>query len=163
MVGGPEETLAEVKDILGAMGTSVTWVGRIGSGNIAKLANQMIVALNIAAMSEAMVLATKAGVDPERVFQAVRGGLAGSTVLNAKMPLVLDGNFKPGFRLELHIKDLLNAMDTAHQLGVPVPLSSLVLEMMQALKVDGKASQDHGGLIQFYEKLAQVEVRRLRP
>jgi 2-hydroxy-3-oxopropionate reductase len=160
MVGGPEEALAQVKDILAVMGSSVTWVGKIGSGNIAKLANQMIVALNIAAMSEAMVLATKAGVDPEKVFQAIRGGLAGSTVLNAKMPLVLEGNFQPGFRIELHIKDLLNALDTAHQLGVPVPLSGLVLEMMQALKVAGKAKQDHGGLIQFYENLAQVEVRR---
>ncbi|MFW6262281.1 MAG: NAD-binding protein, partial [Spirochaetota bacterium] len=122
--------------------------------------NQVIVALNIAAMSEAMVLATKAGVDPDRVFQAIRGGLAGSTVLDAKMPLVLDGNFKPGFRIELHIKDLQNALDTAHALGVPVPLSSVVMEEMQALKVDGKAGDDHGGLIQFYEKLAQQQVRK---
>jgi len=120
----------------------------------------MIVALNIAAMSEAMVLATKAGVDPDRVFQAIRGGLAGSTVLDAKMPLALAGNFKPGFRIELHIKDLANALDTAHELGVPVPLSSLAMEIMQALRVDGKAGDDHGGIIQFYEKLAQVKVRR---
>jgi len=145
---------------LAVMGASVTWVGEIGSGNTTKLANQIIVALNIAAMSEAMVLATKAGVDPERVFQAIRGGLAGSTVLDAKMPLALKGNFKPGFRIELHIKDLANALDTAHEIGVPVPLSSLVMEAMQALRVDGKAGDDHGGLIQFYEKLAKVEVRK---
>jgi len=160
MVGGPAETFEEVKNILSVMGASVTRVGEIGSGNTTKLANQIIVALNIAAMSEAMVLATKAGVDPENVFKAIRGGLAGSTVLDAKMPLALKGNFKPGFRIELHIKDLANALDTAHELGVPVPLSSVVMEVMQALKVDGKGADDHGGIIQFYEKLAHVEVRQ---
>jgi len=161
MVGGPQETFEKVKDILGVMGASVTLVGEIGSGNMTKLANQIIVALNIAAMSEAMVLAAKAGVDPEKVFQAIRGGLAGSTVLDAKMPLVLDGNFKPGFRIELHIKDLANALDTAHEVGVPLPLSAAVMEVMQALKVDDKGADDHGGIIQFYEKLAKVEVRKM--
>ncbi len=160
MVGGKKEVFEKVEDILKVMGASAVLVGDIGSGNTTKLANQIIVALNIAAMSEAMVLATKAGVDPERVYQAIRGGLAGSTVLNAKVPLVLDGNFKPGFRIELHIKDLANALDTAHEIGVPVPLASGVMEVMQALKVDGKAGDDHGGIIQFYEKLAKVEVRR---
>jgi 2-hydroxy-3-oxopropionate reductase len=160
MVGGPAKAFEKIKDILAVMGGSVTLVGDIGSGNMTKLANQIIVALNIAAMSEAMVLATKSGVDPEKVFQAIRGGLAGSTVLDAKMPLVLDGNFKPGFRIELHIKDLANALDTAHEVGVPVPLTSVVMEAMQALKVDGKGADDHGGIVQFYEKLAKVEVRR---
>jgi len=162
MVGGSQETFDEVEDILSVMGASVTRVGEIGSGNMTKLANQIIVALNIAAMSEAMVLAAKAGVNAEKVFQAIRGGLAGSTVLDAKMPLVLEGNFKPGFRIELHIKDLANALDTAHEVGVPVPLSSAVMEVMQALKVDGKGADDHGGIIQFYEKLAKVEVRAVR-
>jgi 2-hydroxy-3-oxopropionate reductase len=160
MVGGPQKTFDEVKGILEVMGASVRRVGEIGSGNITKLANQIIVALNIAAMGEAMVLATKAGVDPEEVYQAIRGGLAGSTVLDAKMPLVLKGNFKPGFRIELHIKDLMNALNTAKELGVPAFLSSQVMEIMQALKVDGKAQDDHGGIIQFYEKLAKVEVRK---
>jgi 2-hydroxy-3-oxopropionate reductase len=160
MVGGKKEVFKQVENILKVMGASAVLVGDIGSGNTTKLANQIIVALNIAAMSEAMVLATKAGVDPEKVFQAIRGGLAGSTVLNAKMPLVLDGNFKPGFRIELHIKDLANALDTAHEIGVPVPLASGVMEIMQALKVDGKGSNDHGGIIQFYEKIAKAEVRR---
>lgn len=159
MVGGPQETFEQVKGILSAMGSSVTRVGAIGSGNVTKLANQIIVALNIAGMSEAMVLATKAGVNPEQVFQAIRGGLAGSAVLDAKVPLALKGNFKPGFRIELHIKDLANALDTAHELGVPVPLSSVVMEIMQALKSDGKAGNDHGGIIQFYEQLAKVQVR----
>jgi len=160
MVGGPKNTFEKVKDILSVMGASVTWVGQIGSGNTTKLANQIIVALNIAAMSEAMVLAAKSGVNPEKVYQAIRGGLAGSTVLDAKMPLVLAGNFKPGFRIELHIKDLANALDTARELGIPVPLSSAVMEIMQALKADGKDKDDHGGIIQFYEKVAKVEVRR---
>lgn len=160
MVGGPQETFEKVKDILGVMGSSVTYVGDIGSGNITKLANQIIVALNIAAMSEAMVLATKAGVDPEKVFEAIKGGLAGSAVLNAKMPLVLKGNFKPGFRILLHIKDLANALDTAHELGVPLPLSSVIMELMQALRVDGKGGDDHGGIVQFYEKAAKVNVRK---
>lgn len=160
MVGGRQEVFDQVKEMLLVMGASAVLVGDIGSGNTTKLANQIIVALNIAAMSEAMVLATKAGVDPEKVYQAIRGGLAGSTVLDAKAPLALAGNFKPGFRIELHIKDLTNALDTAHELGVPVPLTSGIMETMQALKVDGKAGDDHGGIIQFYEKLAKVAVRK---
>ncbi len=125
-----------------------------------KLANQIIVALNIAALSEAMVLAAKSGVDPETVYKAIRGGLAGSTVMEAKTPMILAGNFKPGFRIELHIKDLANAIETGHDVGVPLPLTSQVMEMMQALKVDGKAGNDHSGLVQYYEKLAQFEARK---
>jgi 2-hydroxy-3-oxopropionate reductase len=160
MAGGKEAVFEKVKDVLLKMGASAVLCGDIGAGNVTKLANQIIVALNIAAMSEAFVLAVKAGVDPERVFNAVKGGLAGSTVLNAKAPMVLQGNYKPGFRIELHIKDLQNALDTAHETGVPVPLTSQVMEIMQALKVDGKQADDHGGLIQFYEKLAGVKVRK---
>ena len=160
MVGGPEKIFESVKDILLTMGSSAVLVGDIGSGNVTKLANQIIVALNISAMSEAMVLAAKSGVDPEKVYNAIKGGLAGSTVLDAKVPLVLQGNFKPGFRIELHIKDLMNALETAHEVGVPIPLTSQVMEIMQALKVDGKAADDHGGIIRFYEKLAGIEVRK---
>ncbi|MFC1562816.1 2-hydroxy-3-oxopropionate reductase [candidate division KSB1 bacterium] len=160
MVGGPETAFEEVKEILAVMGSSVTYVGEIGSGNTTKLANQIIVALNIAAMSEAMVLAAKAGVKPEKVYNAIRSGLAGSTVLDAKMSMILEGNFKPGFRIGLHIKDMLNALETAHELCVPLPLSSQILEIMQALKVDGKAVDDHCGIVQFYEKLAKIKVRK---
>lgn len=160
MVGGDEETFNKVKDILGTMGSSVKLVGDIGSGNITKLANQIIVALNIAALGEAMVLATKAGVDPEKVFQAIRGGLAGSTVMDAKMPMILNGNFKPGFRIELHIKDLTNALDTARELGVPVSLSNQVLEIMKTLQRTGKGKDDHCGIVQYYEGQADTEVRR---
>ena len=160
MVGGEEKIFEQVKDILFKLGTSVVLVGDIGSGNVTKLANQIIVALNIAAMSEAFVLATKAGVNPEKVFTAIKDGLAGSTVLNAKAPMVLNRNFKAGFRIELHIKDLMNAMDTAHKIDVPLPLTGQVLEMMQALKVDGKEKNDHSGLIQYFEKLAGIEVKK---
>ncbi|MGA2571581.1 MAG: 2-hydroxy-3-oxopropionate reductase, partial [Terracidiphilus sp.] len=137
MVGGKEAVFEKVKDVLLKMGASAVLCGDIGAGNVTKLANQIIVALNIAAMSEAFVLATKAGVDPERVFNAIKGGLAGSTVLNAKAPMVLEGNYKPGFRIELHIKDLQNALDTAHETATPIPLTSQIMEIMQALKVDG--------------------------
>ncbi len=160
MVGGKQEVFDKVKDILLKMGASAVLCGDIGAGNVTKLSNQIIVALNIAAMSEALVLATKAGVDPEKVFNAIKGGLAGSTVLNAKAPMVLEGNYKPGFRIELHIKDLQNALDTAHEISTPIPLTSHVMEMMQAMKVDGKQTEDHGGLIQFYEKLAGIKVRK---
>jgi len=160
MVGGKKEIFEKCQGFLDKMGTSVVLCGDIGAGNMTKLANQIIVALNIAAMSEALVLGAKAGVDPETIFKAIRGGLAGSTVLEAKVPMVLSGNFKPGFRIELHIKDLANALDTAHELGVPLLLTSQVMEIMQALKVDGKAGNDHAGVVQFYEKLAKCEVRK---
>lgn len=160
MVGGDEDTFSIVKDILLIVGASAVYCGESGSGNTTKLANQIIVALNIAAVSEAFVLAKKAGVDPVKVFDAIKGGLAGSTVMNAKVPLALEGNFKPGFRIELHIKDLQNAIDTGHDVGVPLPLTASVMEIMQALKVDGKAKDDHGGIIQYYEKLAGIEVRK---
>jgi 2-hydroxy-3-oxopropionate reductase len=119
-----------------------------------------VVALNIAAVSEAFVLATKAGVNPRSVFDAIKGGLAGSTVMNANVPMILDGNFKPGFRVELHIKDLQNALDTAHNLNVPIPLTASVMEILQALKVDGHAASDHSAIVRYYEKLAQIEVRK---
>ena len=159
MAGGKAEIFEKVKPVLLKMGTSAVLCGEIGSGNVTKLANQIIVALNIAAMSEALVLAAKAGVDPGRVFAAIRGGLAGSTVLDAKAPMVCTGNYKPGFRMELHIKDLQNALDTAHAIGVPVPLTGTVMEIMQALRADGKQKDDHCGVIQFYEKLSGQLVR----
>ena len=114
----------------------------------------------IESVSEAFVLATKAGVNPEAVFNAIKGGLAGSTVMNAKVPMILDGNFKPGFRIELHIKDLQNALDTAHALNCPVPLTAGIMEIMQALKADEMATCDHSAVVRFYEKLAKVEVRK---
>jgi len=160
MVGGKEAVFERCRPLLLQMGASAVLCGDIGAGNTTKLANQIVVALNIAAVSEAFVLAAKAGLDPETVFKAIRGGLAGSTVMEAKGPMILAGNFKPGFRIDLHIKDLANALETGHEIGVPLPLTSQVMEMMQALKVDGKSGNDHSGLVQYYEKLAQFEARR---
>jgi 2-hydroxy-3-oxopropionate reductase len=160
MVGGKKEVFDKCYPILKAMAGSVVLTGEIGAGNVTKLANQVVVALNIAAMSEALVLATKAGVAPELVYQAIRGGLAGSTVLDAKAPLVMDRKFKPGFRINLHIKDLNNALETAGEIGVPLPLTAAVLQMMQALKVAGMGESDHCALARYYEGLAKVEVRR---
>jgi 2-hydroxy-3-oxopropionate reductase len=142
------------------MGSSAVLTGDLGAGNVTKLANQIIVALNIAAVSEALVLATKAGVDPNLVYQAIRGGLAGSTVLDAKAPLMMDRKFNPGFRINLHIKDLGNVLETSHEVGVPLPLSAAVMEIMQALKVDGMGENDHGSIVRYYEKLAHTEVKR---
>jgi 2-hydroxy-3-oxopropionate reductase len=160
MVGGDAQAFETVKPMLLKMGASAVRVGESGSGNVTKLANQIIVALNIAAVSEAMVLAEKCGVDAEKVFEAIKGGLAGSTVLNAKMPMILVGNFKPGFRIELHIKDLQNALDAAHNVGSPIPLTAEVMEMMQALKTMGKQKNDHGGLVEYYEMLSGTAVRQ---
>ncbi|OON39600.1 2-hydroxy-3-oxopropionate reductase [Izhakiella australiensis] len=160
MVGGDKELFDKCYDIMKSMAGSVVHTGEIGAGNVTKLANQVIVALNIAAMSEALTLATKAGVSPELVYQAIRGGLAGSTVLDAKAPMVLDRNFKPGFRIDLHIKDLMNALDTSHGIGAQLPLTAAVMEMMQALRGDGLGNADHSALACYYEKLTNVEVTR---
>ena len=158
MVGGKQEDFDRGYPILAKMGKSVVRCGAIGAGNTTKLANQIIVALNIAALSEALVLGTKAGVDPAVIFNAIRGGLAGSTVMEAKTPLMLAANFKPGFKIDLHIKDLANALATGHEIGVPLPLTSQVMEILQALKVDGKGQNDHSGIVQFYEKMARIDV-----
>jgi 2-hydroxy-3-oxopropionate reductase len=158
MVGGDRAVFDQVRDVLANMAASVVFVGEIGAGNIAKLANQVVVALNIAAVSEALVLAKKAGVAPQGVVEAIRGGLAGSAVLEAKAPMMLDHNFQPGFRINLHIKDLLNALDTSHCVGAPLPLTAAVLEIMTALKADGHAGEDHSGLVQFYESIAQTSL-----
>jgi len=160
MVGGDKAVFDKCYEVMKSMAGSVVHTGDIGAGNVTKLANQVIVALNIAAMSEALVLATKAGVNPDLVFQAIRGGLAGSTVLEAKAPMGMDRNFKPGFRIELHIKALANALDTSHEIGAQLPLTASVMEIMQALKADGHGQSDHSAIARYYESLAKVEVTR---
>jgi len=160
MCGGKKADFEEALPILKCMGASVVLCGDIGAGNVTKLANQIVVALNIAAVSEAMVLATKAGVDPQLVFDAIKGGLAGSTVMNAKAPMMLDRNIKPGFRINLHIKDLDNAMAAGHAVGVPLPLTGQAREIMEALKVDGMGDADHSAIVRYYEKLAKTEVKK---
>jgi 2-hydroxy-3-oxopropionate reductase len=109
-------------------------------------------------MSEALLLAQKAGVSPDLVYKAIRGGLAGSAVLDAKAPLIMERKFEPGFRIRLHIKDLNNVLETSHNLGVPLPLTAAVMEMMQALRVDGFGDEDHCSLVKYYEKLANITI-----
>jgi len=154
MVGGKEEDFNEAKPLFDVMGSSALLVGPIGSGNTCKLSNQMIVALNIAALAEGLLLAKKAGADPEKVFNAIKGGLAGSTVMNAKAPMMLEGNFKPGFKIDLHIKDLNNALETAQSSGMPAPLTASVMQILQALKLDGEGQSDHSAILKFYEKIS---------
>lgn len=153
MVGGDEAVFNEVKPILLNMGASAVYCGEIGAGNTTKLANQVIVALNIAACAEAFMLSTKAGVDPQKVYNAIRGGLAGSTVMDAKIPKILNDDYKPGFKIDLHIKDLNNALETGHGVGSPLPLTAAVMEMLQMLHADGCGQDDHCGLAKYYEKL----------
>lgn len=160
MVGGDQADFERILPYFHLMGASALLVGPCGSGSIAKLANQIIVNLNITAVAEALVFATKAGVDPEKVYQAIRGGLAGSTVLDAKAPMMIQRNFKPGGKLSINLKDIKNVMATAHALDVPLPFTSQLLEMMQALKVDGHLDDDHSVYVQYFEKLAQVQVQK---
>lgn len=160
MVGGKQEVFDKALPILEAMGAYVTLTGPIGAGNVTKLANQIMVASNIAAMGEALVLATKAGLDPQVVFEAVKGGLAGSTVLNFKAPMVIARNFQPGFRIRLHQKDLRNALAAAEALGVSLPITSLVQEMLVALMNDGMGDLDHSAIVRYLERLAHVEVKK---
>lgn len=158
MVGGKKELFDKYYDMLMVMAGSVVYVGELGSGNVAKLANQIVVAVNIAAVSEALTFAKKAGTDPELVYQAIRGGLAGSTVMDAKAPMMLGRNFKPGFRIELHIKDLNNALNAAHAISSPVPLTGQLMEIMQGLKADGYEKEDHSSIVKYYEKIANTTV-----
>lgn len=130
------------------------------SGSVAKLANQVIVNLTIAAVSEAMVLAARAGADPEKVFDAIRGGLAGSAVLEAKVPMMLDRNFKPGGKISINRKDIRNVLDAAHSLDVPVPMSAQLYEIFQTLKVQGRMDEDHSAIVRYFEQLAGVTVQR---
>ena len=159
MVGGTEEDFERAKPYFEPLGSSAVLVGPIGSGNTCKLTNQIIVAVNIAALAEGLMLAKRAGADPEKVFNAIKGGLAGSTVMNAKAPMMLDGSFKPGFKIDLHIKDLSNALDTGYGTGTPLPLTADVMQMMQVLRADELGGADHSALLKYYEKLTGTELR----
>lgn len=153
MVGGKQTVFDAYKPLLLTMGASAVRCGEVGAGNTTKLANQIIVACNIQALSEALMLAKKAGVDPELVFQAIRGGLAGSTVMETKAPMMIGGNDKPGFKIDLHIKDLNNALDCAHSVGAPVPMTAQVQEILQWLHNHEGGQKDHSAIAQYYEYL----------
>jgi 2-hydroxy-3-oxopropionate reductase len=158
MVGGDEKTFREVEPILQVMGKSVVRVGDIGAGQFTKLINQVLVGIHLQAMSEALVFAEKAGLDIQRVYDAIKGGLAGSKVLDAKVPLVLKRDFKPGFRIKLQIKDLKNAIETGRELGVPLPAASLSYSFFVACDTAGKGGLDHCALITVTEELAKTKV-----
>lgn len=159
MAGGDQEDFDALKEYFEAMGSSALLVGGSGSGSVTKLANQVIVNLTIAAVSEAFVLATKAGADPWKVYQAIRGGLAGSVVMDAKIPMIVERNFVPGGKISINHKDIKNVLATAHAIDVPVPMSAQLFEIMQSLKVGGHMNDDHGGIIQYFEQLADVVVK----
>ena len=160
MVGGKQEVFDRYRGILATMGASVVRCGDVGAGNTTKLANQIIVACNIQALAEALTLAQKAGVDPQLVFEAIRGGLAGSTVMNAKAPMMIAGDGKPGFKIDLHIKDLNNALDCAHTVGSPLPMTAGVQEVLQWLHNQGEGQNDHSCIAHYYEKLAGILIGR---
>ncbi|HZP03712.1 MAG TPA: 2-hydroxy-3-oxopropionate reductase [Terracidiphilus sp.] len=159
MVGGKEDVFQKAEPILKCMGSSVTLTGPVGAGNTTKLANQIMVACNIAAMGEALALATRCGLDPDVVVNAIKGGLAGSAVLNAKGPMLIARNFKPGFKIYLHQKDLRNALQTAESNRVCLPITALVQQMLSSLIADGKGDLDHSAIATFIEKASQVEVK----
>lgn len=160
MVGGPEEVVERVRPVLEIIGSTVTRVGDIGAGNVAKLANNAIVAVNIAILGESLVLAAKAGVEPALVARAIAGGLAGSAVLEAKAPKMLSGDLKPGFTVSLHAKDLRNALTTAEASGAPMPLTEQVSHMLAEISEQGHASDDDAALVGWYERLAGIELSR---
>jgi 2-hydroxy-3-oxopropionate reductase len=160
MVGGKEEVFEAHKEILEVMGGSVTLVGNLGAGQTTKLVNQVIVGINIAAVAEGLSLGKKAGVDPENIFNAIRGGLAGSQCMEDKAPRMLEGNYDPGFKMKLHVKDLTNAFETSRDLHNYMPLAAQVMEMMQKLMADGHTEVDHGGMGLFYEKLNNISLKK---
>lgn len=162
MAGGTEQDFDTLQPYMDIMGASALLIGPTGSGSITKLTNQVIVNLTIATVSEAFVLAAKAGADPEKVYQAIRGGLAGSTVLDAKIPMIVERNFKPGGKISINHKDIKNVLATAHDIDVPMPLTAQLFEIMQALKVGGHMDDDHGGIVQYFEQLAGVEVKKIQ-
>ena len=158
MVGGKKEVFDRHKHIFEILGSSIVLCGGYGAGNTTKLANQIVVAANIEAVAEALVLSKKAGLDPNTVYEAIRGGLAGSTVMDAKAPMMIEGNFKPGFRIKLHQKDLHNAILTGKELGVPLPVTSLIQQMIGSLMNDGKEDSDHSAIANFLEQMAGLTI-----
>lgn len=161
MCGGARELFDKYQELLQVMGGSVVHCGEVnGAGDTVKLANQIIVAVNIAAYAEAYSLSTMAGANPQKVFEAIRGGLAGSTVMDAKVPMMMEGNFEPGFRIDLHIKDLNNALDTGHGLGTPLLLTAQVQEILQWLRNNGCGMEAHSAILKYYERITGVEVRK---
>jgi 2-hydroxy-3-oxopropionate reductase len=157
MVGGAEEDFERAKALFEPLGTP-THVGEAGSGQIVKACNQIIVGIVIEGVSEALVLGSKAGVDPAKIIEAVSGGLAGTKVMDQKREKMLEHDFEPGFRSELHHKDLGIALATAREVGVPLPVTSFVDQMLQELQVKGRGGLDHSALLTAIEDAAQHKI-----
>jgi len=160
MVGGDAESFEVVKPLLLKMGSSAVLIGKSGSGSIAKLTNQIIVNMNIATVAEAFVLAMKSGLNVANVFQAIRGGTAGSNVLETKFPMMLERNFEPGGKISINRKDIGNVIEWAHSIDCPVPFTASLYEIFQSLKVAGQMDEDHSSIVKYFEKLADVEVSK---
>jgi 2-hydroxy-3-oxopropionate reductase len=158
MVGGSDDGFARVQPLLALMGKNITHVGGVGDGQVCKVANQIIVALNIGAVAEALVFAAKAGADPARVRQALMGGFASSRVLEVHGERMIKRTFAPGFRIALHQKDLNLALQGARSLGMALPQTAMAAQLMQACSAMGLAQSDHSALVQALEALAQHAV-----
>jgi 2-hydroxy-3-oxopropionate reductase len=158
MVGASEAAFERVKPLLECMGRNITHVGGVGDGQTTKVANQIIVALNIAAVAEALVFASKAGADPAKVRQALMGGFASSRILEVHGERMIRRTFAPGFRIALHQKDLNLALQGARTLGVALPGTAQVAQLMQACAANGGAGDDHSALVKALELLADHEV-----
>jgi 2-hydroxy-3-oxopropionate reductase len=158
MVGGKDEVFARIQPLLALMGKNITHVGPAGAGQITKVANQVIVALNIAAVGEALVFASKAGADPARVRQALMGGFAASRVLEVHGERMIKRTFNPGFRIKLHQKDLNLALQGARALGVALPNTAMTAQLMQACAAAGLQDMDHSALVQALEGMARHAV-----
>jgi len=161
MAGGDQKDFDALMPYYDIMGSSAILVGGSGSGSVTKLANQIIVNNTIAIVSEAFVLASKAGADPVKVYKAIRGGLAGSAVLDAKIPLIVERNFVPGGKISINHKDIKNVVNTAHSLDVPIPYSAQLYEILQTMKIHGHMNDDHGGIVQYFEALADCKVQKV--
>ena len=160
MAGGDAEAFEAMQEYFDILGSSALLIGESGSGSVTKLANQVIVNNTIAVVSEAFFLAAKAGADPQKVYEAIRGGLAGSAVLDAKIPMIIERNFKPGGPIRINHKDIKNVVNTAHSIDVPIPYTAQLYEILQTLKIHGHMEDDHGGIVQYFEKLAGIEVKK---
>ena len=160
MAGGRQEDFDKLMPYYEIMGSYAVLIGDSGSGSVTKLANQIIVNNTIAIVSEAFVMATKAGADPVKVYEAIRGGLAGSAVLDAKIPMIVERNFVPGGKISINHKDIKNVVNTAHAIDVPIPYSAQLYEILQTLKIHGHMNDDHGGIVQYFEALADVQVKK---
>jgi 2-hydroxy-3-oxopropionate reductase len=158
MIGGKTSAVARAMPIFEKLGKNIVHVGDAGAGQVTKAANQMVVGTTIAIVSEALVLAAKAGVDPVKVRQALLGGFAQSKILEAHGQKMLDRNFKPGFRIRLHEKDMKIALATGSEYGVPLMVTGVVGQMMTAMKGLGNGDLDHSGLVKFVEELAKTEI-----